>query len=189
MTTMLLFAVLTLLTTSVPVAQAAACEPPCSSTQTCQQVFNSQAYECVDSTTACEPACTAAEVCKQVVNSQAYECVAIAAASATAPTASPGDESMAISPTTASPAVGATESGRGSGLSSARRSMLLSQEQYYVLMHHASCMHMLKGWRIQNPACMHWQGAESKFRHDAEHSHSLSDGLPHACRNFRSSCS
>ncbi len=118
------FAIIVVLLAAAPLALADSCDPPCSSTQTCQQVFNSAAYECTEDTSeassACDPACAAVEVCKQVFNSDAYECVAAdtGAVSAPAPDAYPTNATGTASPVTAtdSPAA-AFSSGGGSGLS------------------------------------------------------------------------
>ena len=118
------FAVVLLLLAAAPLALADSCDPPCSSTQTCQQVFNSAAYECTedtsDASSACDPACAAAEVCKQVFNSDAYECVAAdtGAVTAPAPAAYQTNATGTASPVSAtdSPAA-ASSSGGGSGLS------------------------------------------------------------------------
>ena len=118
------FVVALLLLASAPLALADSCDPPCSSTQTCQQVFNSAAYECSDDTSdassACDPACTAAELCKQVFNSDAYECVAAdsTAVSSPAPDAFQTNATGTASPVTATDAPdSASSSGGGSGLS------------------------------------------------------------------------
>ena len=128
MTTMLLLAVISLLALSAHVANGAACDPPCTATETCEQVFNSQAYFCVSpgAAAACNPPCTAAEVCKQVFNSEAYHCEAAATSSSTTPTASSGNATTAASPTAATPSTGAAESAGGDGLSGGREPMLLA---------------------------------------------------------------
>ncbi len=118
------FAIVLLLLAPAPLALAASCDPPCSSTQICQQVFNSAAYECTeaisDASSACEPVCAAAEVCRQVFNSDAYECLTAGtgAVLAPAPDAYRTNATGTASPVTARdlPAA-ASSSGGGSGLS------------------------------------------------------------------------